>query len=173
MKEFLKNTSKLAIATAFLLLSTLAIANNPKDTTPLNTATTDITIVDADGNKIKLSSLKGKVLFVNFWATWCPPCIKEMPSIQSLKEKFKKEDIAFIMIDVDGDHNKAQSFMDRKQYNLPVYIPGGAVSPNYLGNSVPTTLIFDKKGNLVQRIVGGVDYDSEEVEKFMKAVIKL
>ena len=139
----------------------------------LNSSTTDATFLDAKGNKVKLSDLKGKVVFVNFWATWCPPCIKEMPSIQTLYNNFKNKEVVFLMVDVDAKYEKSKAFMDRNKYTLPVLIPGGPISEKYLGNAVPTTLVFDKKGNLAQRIVGGVDYASPAFEKFMNEVLKL
>ncbi|MGS4345292.1 TlpA family protein disulfide reductase [Myroides odoratus] len=139
----------------------------------VNTQTTDAVFLDANGNKVSLSSLQGKVVFVNFWATWCPPCIKEMPSIQALKEKMKNKDVVFLLVDIDGNHEKAKAFMDKRKLNLPVYTPAATVSNTYLGTSIPTTVIFDKKGNMIQRIVGGVDFASEEVEQFMNQVLKL
>ncbi|MEC4114313.1 TlpA family protein disulfide reductase [Myroides pelagicus] len=174
----MKNTIKQLLLNCTLILTVLVpttiFAHTTQQNPPvLNTTTTDFTVQDANGNKIKMSALQGKAVFVNFWATWCPPCIKEMPSIEALKNKLKGEDIVFVMVDVDGDHDKAQRFMDKKKYKLPVYIPVSSVSPNYLGNAVPTTLIFDKKGNMVQRIVGGVDYDSKKVEEFMRYVINM
>jgi len=142
-------------------------------TPTINTKTTDAVFLDAKGNKVSLSSLQGKVVFVNFWATWCPPCIKEMPSIQALKEKMKNKDVVFLLVDIDGNHEKAQAFMEKRKLDLPVYTPAATISGSYLGSSIPTTVIFDKKGNMVQRIVGGVDFNSEEVEKFMNQVLKL
>ncbi|MBB1150304.1 MULTISPECIES: TlpA disulfide reductase family protein [unclassified Myroides] len=139
----------------------------------VNTTTTDAVFLDATGKKVSLSSLQGKVVFVNFWATWCPPCIKEMPSIEALKNKMKGKDVVFLLVDVDGKYDKAKAFMDKRNLDLPVYTPAASISSTYLGSSIPTTVIFDKKGNMIQRIVGGVDFASEEVEKFMEQVLKL
>ncbi|WP_413513838.1 TlpA family protein disulfide reductase [Myroides odoratus] len=144
-----------------------------KNTPTVNTQTTDAIFLDADGNKVSLSSLQGKVVFVNFWATWCPPCIKEMPSIQTLKDKMKGKDVVFLLVDVDGKYDKAKAFMDKKNLDLPIYTPAEAISNTYLGSSIPTTIIFDKKGNMIQRIVGGADFASAEVERFMHQVLKL
>ncbi|MDR0228105.1 MAG: TlpA family protein disulfide reductase [Flavobacteriaceae bacterium] len=139
----------------------------------VTTTNTDATFIDANGKKVTLSSLKGKVVFVNFWATWCGPCIQEMPSIQALKNKMKKKNVVFLLVDIDGKYDKSKAFMDKKGFDLPVYIPGGNIPSTYLGTSIPTTVIFDKKGNMIQRIVGGVDYDSKEVEEFMNKVLAL
>ena len=149
-------------------------AKNNSTVPPLtNTTTTDAVFYDAKGYEVKLSELKGKVVFVNFWATWCPPCIKEMPSIQTLHDNFKEQNVVFLMVDVDGKYDKSKAFMDRNKYTLPVYIPAGPISDKYLGNAVPTTLVFDKQGNLAQRIVGGVDYASPAFANFMNEVLKM
>ncbi|MGQ8869912.1 TlpA family protein disulfide reductase [Myroides sp. TSA_177.3] len=164
---------------ALMLLLALGLyASTPaqaqqKNAPVVNTKTTDAVFFDATGKKVSLSSLQGKVVFVNFWATWCPPCIKEMPSIQALKEKMKNQDVVFLLVDIDGNYEKAKAFMDKRSLDLPIYIPAATVSSTYLGTSIPTTVIFDKKGNMIQRIVGGVDFASEEVEKFMNQVLKL
>lgn len=142
-------------------------------TPKVNTTTTDAIFIDATGKKVSLSSLQGKVVFVNFWATWCPPCIKEMPSIETLKNKMKGKDVVFLLVDIDGNYEKAKAFMEKRKLDLPIYIPATSVSSTYLGSSIPTTIIFDKKGNMIQRIVGGVDFASEEVEQFMEQVLKL
>lgn len=178
MKYILNSLKKTIALGAVAMLSTYSVssyaATSAEGNPPtINSSKVDAVFLDGNGKKVSLSSLQGKVVFVNFWATWCPPCIKEMPSIQALKNKFAKKDVVFLMVDVDSQYAKSKAFMDKKSYDLPVYTPGGNISEHYLGNSVPTTLIFDKKGNLVQRIVGGVDYASPEVEKFMDQVLAL
>jgi len=85
----------------------------------------------------------------------------------------KNKDVVFLLVDIDGKYDKAKAFMDKRNFDLPIYIPAETISSTYLGTSIPTTVIFDKKGNMVQRIVGSVDFDSEEVENFMNQVLKL
>lgn len=169
-QKFKRRILALALMLALGINSSFA---QQKNTPIVNTQTTDAIFLDADGNKVSLSSLQGKVVFVNFWATWCPPCIKEMPSIQTLKDKMKGKDVVFLLVDVDGKYDKAKAFMDKKNLDLPIYTPAEAISKTYLGSSIPTTIIFDKKGNMIQRIVGGADFASAEVEKFMHQVLKL
>ncbi|MGY0039594.1 TlpA family protein disulfide reductase [Pedobacter sp. NJ-S-72] len=74
---------------------------------------------DVNGKEIDLGELRGKVVFLNFWATWCPPCLAEMPSVNALHEKFKDDkDVVFILVDADSQLPKAQKFMDKKGYGL-------------------------------------------------------
>ncbi|HUI32579.1 MAG TPA: TlpA disulfide reductase family protein [Dysgonamonadaceae bacterium] len=131
-----------------------------------------ITFQDGNGKTIALNDLKGKVVFINFWATWCPPCIAEMPSINELKAKFNgNENIVFLMVDVDGKHKKAQAFMDKRKFDLPVYVPHSEIPKEYLGGAIPTTIILDKKGAIAARIEGGRDYSAPEILNGLKKLI--
>ncbi|MDR2224173.1 MAG: TlpA family protein disulfide reductase [Flavobacteriaceae bacterium] len=173
IQNILKTVLCLTVFTISFNTTTWAQKATKQETSTITTSNTDATFIDANGKKVTLSSLKGKVVFVNFWATWCGPCIQEMPSIQALKDKMAKKNVVFLLVDIDGKYEKAKAFMDKKGLSLPVYIPSGAIPSTYLGTSIPTTVIFDKKGNMIQRIVGGVDYDSKEVEEFMNKVLSL
>ncbi|MDP2415419.1 TlpA disulfide reductase family protein [Daejeonella sp.] len=126
---------------------------------------------DGDGKTIDISKQKGKVLFINFWATWCPPCIAEMPSIAKLRSEIGDKDILFLMVDVDNNYKKSKKFMDNHKYNLPVYSPAGLIPSDLLSGSIPTTVIIDKEGRVVGRHEGGGDYSRPEVVKFFKELI--
>lgn len=143
------------------------------DITPLpEDSGNEVVFKDKNGKAISLSSLKGKVVFINFWATWCPPCIQEMPSIDKLKQSFYgKEDIIFLMVDVDNNIEKSTAFMEKKKYDLPVYVPVSNIPSDYLGGAIPTTVILDKNGNMVTRIEGGRDYTNSEIIKVLNELI--
>lgn len=127
---------------------------------------------DGNGNTIDISKQKGKVLFINFWATWCPPCIAEMPSIAKLKSELNNnKDILFLMVDVDDNYKKSKKFMDNNKYNLPVYSPAGPIPSDFLSGSIPTTIIIDKAGRVIGRHEGGADYSSPEAVKFFKGLL--
>lgn len=133
----------------------------------------DVVFKDKDGKTVSISSLKGKVVFINFWATWCPPCIQEMPSINELRKTFKdNKDMVFLMVDVDNKMEKSSAFMQKKGYDLPVFVPVGNIPSDYLGGAIPTTVILDKKGVLVARIEGGRDYGSPEIIERIRELLK-
>ncbi|MCE7042707.1 TlpA disulfide reductase family protein [Dyadobacter sp. CY312] len=116
---------------------------------------------DGDGRIIDLTSLRGKIIFINFWATWCPPCIAEMPSINVLYKTFKNHDnVVFLMVDVDGNYEKADNFMKKHQLDLKVVIPASQIPSILMDETVPTTLIIDKKGKIVYRHKGVADYSN-------------
>ncbi len=134
----------------------------------------DVVFMDGEGKKVSIKDLQGKVVFINFWATWCPPCINEMPSINTLKSKFESsKDIVFLMVDVDAKYEKSNAFMKDNNYNLPVYIPASQIPSTFLGSAIPTTVILNKKGELSQRLEGGRDYASQEIEDYLKELIAL
>lgn len=132
-----------------------------------------VTFADGKGKSISLAGLKGKVVFVNFWATWCPPCIAEMPSIQTLYMKYKdNEQVVFIMVDVDGKYKEASDFMKKNGYTLPVYLPETEVPKEYFAGSMPTTLILDKSGKLAFHHLGAADYSDPEITGFIDKLLK-
>lgn len=116
-------------------------------------------VKDAQGNRIELSSLKGKVVFINFWATWCPPCIQEMPSIRRLRKKYKEnDDLVFLLIDVDENLKLSQAFLKLRGIDLPVYAADSEIPHEFLPTGVPTTLLIDRENYVAGRQIGGADY---------------
>jgi thiol-disulfide isomerase/thioredoxin len=137
-----------------------------------NTEMDRILFKNNDGEVIPLSSLKDKVVFINFWATWCPPCIAEMPTIQKLYSEFKdNEDIVFMMVDVDNQREKSQAFMDKRKFDLPIYTPAGPIPSSYLGGAIPTTLVLNKQGEVVFKHEGMGDFSNEEFKTFIKQLL--
>lgn len=95
---------------------------------------------DGNGKTVDLASLKGKVVFVNFWATWCPPRIAVMPSINTRNKIFENnEDVVFLMVDADGNYEKSYNFMKMHQYNLKVVSPARRIPSIFMDETVPTT----------------------------------
>ncbi|RLZ07168.1 TlpA family protein disulfide reductase [Faecalibacter macacae] len=126
---------------------------------------------DLNGNVVSLSDLKGKVVFLNFWATWCPPCIAEMPSIQQLHDKFKNDDEVLILtLEVDGKQEKIQKFINRKKLTVPVYIPNSSIPTELFEGTLPTTIIFDKQGNIAHTTLGMADYSGQDIVDFLNEV---
>ncbi|MEN5055762.1 TlpA family protein disulfide reductase [Sphingobacterium kitahiroshimense] len=144
------------------------------DQTPAVSSPRDeVKFLDEYGQNITLSSLKGKVVFINFWATWCGPCIREMPSLQTLVQSFKgNNDIQFLMVDVDGTMDKSQAFMTKNKYDMPVYVPNSALPRGYFDNVVPTTVILDKNGEVVDRLVGGRDYADPKIKMALEQLLQ-
>lgn len=128
-------------------------------------------MVDLEGNTVAFESLKGKVIFLNIWATWCPPCVAEMPNIQSLYEKVGSDKIAFVMLSVDqAGVDKVKKFIDRKGFTFPVYMPAGQLPQEFYSQAIPTTFIISPEGKIVARQEGMAEYDTKEVRDFLQGM---
>lgn len=123
---------------------------------------------DQNGNIINLNDLKGKVVFINFWATWCPPCVAEMPSIQQFYTQNKSnKNLVFLIVDADNNLPKSLNFMKKNKYNLPLYTQASEIPSSYLGESIPVTVVLNKKGEIAFRHEGGADYSNVDFQKFI------
>lgn len=129
----------------------------------------DIQFKDAAGNTTSLSTLKSKIVFINYWATWCPPCIAEMPRVNELYKKFRNDpDVTFLLVDVDNNLPKAKAFILKNGYDLPLYTQMSNVPDTLLDGTIPTTLVFSKDGKLIYKHSGAADYSSKEFEEFIR-----
>lgn len=126
---------------------------------------------DSKNNILSLNQLKGKVVVINLWATWCPPCLAEMPSLDQLYKDFKGNDaIVILAVDIDGNLSASRKFMAKRRYSLPVYQLNSALPKELSTTSIPTTIILDKAGKLVIKHVGGMNFGSQ---KFRKSLLDL
>jgi thiol-disulfide isomerase/thioredoxin len=129
----------------------------------------DYSYRDTSGNTITISNLKNKVVFVNYWATWCPPCLAEMPSVNRLYMKFKNNpNVVFIMVDTDNNLPKSKAYFKNNHYNLPLYTSISKFPDTLLDGTIPTTLIFGKNGKLKYKHTGAADYNSDKFNEFLE-----
>lgn len=143
--------------------------NESTEMPSLTKADFNLKLIDSEGNITSLEDLKGKVIFMNFWATWCPPCIAEMPSIKKLHEEMGDE-IAFVMLSFDQDFETAKAYDKRKGYNLPIYAPASTMPAVYDSNALPTTYVIDAKGNLALTHKGMADYNDSKFKEFLRSL---
>jgi peroxiredoxin len=120
---------------------------------------------DLNGKKSDLKQYRGKVVFLNFWATWCGPCKEEMPSMEKLYSQFKDKDFVFLTISVDYAGIKpVKDFIEKHRYTFPVLIdPKGETLDLFEVKGIPTTFLIDKKGIIVGKAVGPKDWKRSEV----------
>jgi len=126
------------------------------------------TLQTLEGSPVPFESFKGKVVFLNFFATWCPPCIAEMPGIQSLYEKMASDDIVFIILSRDESREKARKFMKNKGYSLPVFMAAGPTPEEFQSRVIPTTYIISPSGEIVSVHSGMADYDNGDVRDLLE-----
>lgn len=133
----------------------------------------NIVLSHPDGSVLQTQQLHGKVLIVNFWATWCPPCIAEMPSLNKMYQRYKNNsNLAVLMVDADSDFSKSLPFMQKNGYSLPVYVLAGKLPAGLISNAIPTTVIIDKSGRVVARHEGAADYSSEAFYNYLDTLLK-
>ncbi len=120
----------------------------------------DFTAELADGTTVTLSDLQGKPVILNFWATWCGPCVKEMPAFERLKEEFGDE-IGIIAVNCGDDGDTVKDFIDKNGYTFPVVLDEDyAVSMLYPTNGIPYTVILDGEGTITHLSTGASDADT-------------
>ena len=109
----------------------------------------DFTLKDLAGESWQLKALKGKVVLVNFWATWCPPCRKEMPDLEALYNRFRGEGLVILAIS-DEEEPKVQDFINTQKYTYPILLdPGDLVNKRFRIQGIPKSLVYDRTGKLV------------------------
>lgn len=126
-----------------------------------------LSIKDANGKVINLASLKGKKVFVNLWATWCPPCVAEIPSIQKLYAKSVGKNAVFVLLSMDDEYKTPFDWMKKKGYKLPVYFPTEDLPALFQVEGIPATFIFDTDGTIIYQEIGMADYNTKKFEKLM------
>lgn len=118
-----------------------------------------------NGEKVQLAGLKDKIIFLNFWASWCGPCKEEMPSIETLYQRYKEREIVFLTISVDYEGPEpVRKFIEKHRYRFPVLLdPKGKTLDLFEINKIPATLIIDRKGKMIGRVIGPRNWSSPEV----------
>jgi len=112
----------------------------------------------ADGTVVDLAKLKGKVVMVNFWATWCPPCRAEIPDFMKVYDEYKSKGLEIIGVSLDQDGwDDVRPFLKKNPINYPIVIGDGKLAQAYGGvEAIPTTFFIDKAGNIVTKHIGGM-----------------
>ncbi|MGB5818079.1 MAG: TlpA disulfide reductase family protein [Saonia sp.] len=131
----------------------------------------DWRLVGTDGVPFNLEEGKDKVVLVNFWATWCPPCVAEMPSFQKLYDVYG-DSLVFIFLASD-DETKVQTFLTKKNYTFPVYFARTNAPVQLEHSSIPTTYIIDKNGKIIVKKVGAADWDPDTVSDLLDSLLKV
>ena len=144
-----------------------------------NVVSTDVTLyshpfryTDSNGKTYDSTDhLKGKVVFMNFWASWCAPCIAEFPGIQELYNHYKGDnEVVFITFSLDDELQTGLNFLDKKGYTLPVFSLENAPSANWYNGSLPTTLVLDKNGKVVYKKENIAHYNTDSFKAFLNGL---
>jgi len=138
-----------------------------------HTAAPDFTLVDPGGKKIGLKDFRGKVVFLNFWATWCESCRDEMPSMQRLYQEFKGKGFEIVGVNVKDKRPDALAFLKKLQVTYPIALdPEGEVGLLYGAFGMPVSYLIDRKGVVLARMWGPTDWYSPAARNLIKALLE-
>ena len=187
-------TQKIAVLVTgvMILMGMMVWVENQEDVAIRRSIVEDIAVLNAevagrpapawdlkliDGGSLALSSLKGKVIFLNFWASWCGPCREEMPSMESLARKYKDRDLVMVAATQDEDRVALDAFLMKfmptgKPVMRIVLDPAGAVAKSYGTKLLPETYIIDRDGQVVARFVNKYDWMRPEIDRLIERLLR-
>lgn len=121
----------------------------------------EINLHDSTGKNIKLSDHRGKVVLIHFWASWCPPCVTEIPSLGALQKKFSPDDFVLMAISMDENVDQVLAFKQKVPFDFPIILdPSFAAADPYKTYKLPESILVDRRGIIVKKIVGPQDWES-------------
>ncbi|MEQ8216700.1 MAG: TlpA disulfide reductase family protein [Arenibacter sp.] len=126
-------------------------------------------LTDLENRSFDFENQRGRVILVNFWATWCPPCVAEMPSMQDLYNDYGDK-VTFMFVTSD-DRQKVENFLKRKNLDLPVYYPASETPETLKSKLLPTTYIINKEGNIVVAETGAADWNSSKTRTLIDGLL--
>ena len=164
------HTQVIGFAQRGLLATGLITPTLNVDESQMRDAGTEFYFADSTFETKSIANYRGKVVFLNIWASWCPPCIAEMPSIASLSSQLKDDDdIVFLLVSMDENFEDAQQFMESRNLDMPIYHYRGKDRETYSSDLIPTTYVITPNGKIAMEKQGMAKYDSSEfVDYLMK-----
>lgn len=132
----------------------------------------DFAITTDSGRKVSVSDFGGRLLVLNFWATWCPPCVQEMPSLDEFQKRLGGSGVVVLGVSVDKDANLYRDFLSRAKVSfLTARDPEAKISSDYGTYKYPETYIIDSKGKVVQKIIGPENWNDERMVSYVKSLL--
>lgn len=146
----------------------------PLEKHPTQSLAPDLRLPDLTGKTQDLKDYRGKVVLLNFWATWCPPCIKEIPSLNNLQKQFSKDEFIVLSVDVGEELKDIQTFLEHVPAEYPVLVDtSSSLTEPWQLQAFPSTYIIDRQGQLRYQYFGGLEWDEPELIKFLAQEFKL
>ncbi len=143
-----------------------------KDAAKNESSNSSFLFTNAEGRTMSTADLKGKVVFVNFWASWCAPCRAEMPSLEALYKKLGKDDrYVFLFINEDDDQAKAVAYLKKDKLTIPLYTRSANIPDAMYSGTLPTTIILDKEGKIVFKHEGVANYNTASFLKQLQELL--
>lgn len=133
----------------------------------------DFNLKDVNGQMHRLADYRGKVVVVNFWATWCPPCVLEMPSMQKAWEATRKDNVVILAINNGEDLKRVQAFHSKMPLTFPLLLDTNAnIMAEWKARGMPSTFVVDPDGRLVYQALGGRDWNHPTILRVLRSLFK-
>jgi thiol-disulfide isomerase/thioredoxin len=129
-------------------------------------------LVDLEGRPVDLGRYRGRAVFLNIWATWCPPCVGEMPSIARLAADPRLKGVAFVCVATDDDPEDVRRFVRARALPMTIVRPAGPAPPVFATDAIPATFLIAPDGRIARSEVGGMEWDSPEVISLLERLAK-
>lgn len=171
IKEVNMNFKNILFAVfAVLIISTAVNAKGePVNEDPYKAR--NLVLKNQNGETINMNELEGKVVFINFWATWCPPCIAEMPNINKLYQQYEEdEDVVFLMISLDRQFGTAKKFLENKGFAFDIQEPQGKLPSDFKTRGIPITYVLGKDGEIEYTKVGMGNYNTNKFKALLETL---
>lgn len=162
---FLKAAFAVTVVSAAAVVSMPALAESVYDKLP---------VTNLQGEPADLNQYKGKLVLLNFWATWCPPCIKEMPSMQRLQNQLSDKPFQVVAVNLAQNARTVEGFFQQQsfEFSLPVYLDEQAQGfKNFDLQGMPSSFLIDAQGNLLETVVGGREWDEPDTVEVLRKLL--
>lgn len=131
----------------------------------------DFTLTDLDGNKVSLSDFRGQYVYLNFWASWCPPCKAEMPDIEKIHREYKDKGLVVLAVDLGEGRADVEEFIESGGYTFSVLLDqGGSAAKEFGVSAIPVSCFIDKEGNIAEKRVGALS--GEQMRTIIQEMMK-
>lgn len=175
MQKIKKAVSAEGLVIAVLLLAQLvqgtALAREGMNVIEPAVSATEFTLMSTDGSDIKLSDYAGQFVLVNFWATWCPPCVKEMPALDNLHKHFSESNFKVLGVHAGPALATVKTFLEKHPVDFDIVIDKKMGLSSWGVTGLPTTFLVSPDGKMIYKAVGEREWDSDEMFEFIQAII--
>ena len=160
-------------AVGIVWIKSLVPPESPSGSLQFLSAAPELPVFDKAGKKTDLAKQKGKIFIVHFWATWCPPCVEEIPALSRFWDKYRtRDDVNLYAISVDKDWKTIDDFMAKNPSTIPLFHdPGAATAKRFGTTQYPETYIINDKGRVLFRVQGAVDWSNADVRARIEQLI--
>lgn len=133
----------------------------------------NFSVRNENGEITETSQLRGKVIFINFWASWCPPCRAEFPSVQKFYDAYKtNQNLVFLTVNLDDELILGKNYLQKEKFTIPFLVPSSSIPKELYSGSIPTTIVLDKTGKIRMHHSGMADYSKDSFYQEIEALLK-